>query len=91
MPLPQVQTGQAAEVPTIAVHVVEPNPPDAPMASAATVAALLGHGTGEVPIAGSLSRVFLTTFNFVYPYPLPSDRVPAPKPRQFEAKNMLEC
>jgi hypothetical protein len=36
---PQVQTGQAVEVPTIAVHVAELNPPDAPAMSATTVAA----------------------------------------------------
>jgi hypothetical protein len=32
-PLPQVQTGQAADVPTIAVHIAGPNSPDALTAS----------------------------------------------------------
>jgi hypothetical protein len=54
-PLPQVLTGQAAEVPTIAVHIVGPNPLDSPTASVATAAALLGHGTSRAPIAGALT------------------------------------
>jgi hypothetical protein len=88
--LPQVQTGQAAEVPTIAVHVAGPNPPDAPTVSAATVTASLGHGASGALMAGVLPPVSLAPYHLAYPYCLPSGRVPVPEPRQFKAKNMLE-
>jgi hypothetical protein len=89
-PLPQVQTGQAADMPTIAVHIAGPNPLDAPTASAATATALLGHGASGAPIAGVLPPASLAPYHLAYPYPLPSGRVPVPEPRRFKAKNMLE-
>ncbi len=88
--LPQVQTGQAADVPTIAVHIVGPNPPDALMTSAATATVLLGHSASGAPMAGVLPPAFLAPYHLAYPYSLPSSRVPVPEPRQFKAKNMLE-
>jgi hypothetical protein len=86
----QVQTGQVAEVPTIAVHVAGLNLPDALTASAATVAASLRHGASGAPIASMLSPVFLAPYHLAYPYPLLSNHVPVPEPRRFKAKNMLE-
>jgi hypothetical protein len=88
--LPQVQRGQVADVPTIAVHIAGPNPPDAPTASAATATASLGHGASGVPMAGMLPLAALAPYHLAYPYPVPSGRVPVPEPRRFKAKNMLE-
>jgi hypothetical protein len=89
-PLPQVQTGQAAEVPTIAVHIAEPNPSDSPMTSAATATALLGHGVSGAPMVAVLPPASLAPYYLTYPFPLPSGYVPVPEPRRFKAKNMLE-
>jgi hypothetical protein len=58
-PLPQVQMGQAVEVPTIAVHVVGPNPPDVPSSSTATAASSLGHGASRAPIAGVWAGLYV--------------------------------
>jgi hypothetical protein len=89
-PLLQVQMGQAADVPTIAVHIVGPNPPDAPTASVATATASLGHGASGASMAGVLPPASLAPYHLAYSYPLPSGRVPVPEPRRFKAKNMLE-
>jgi hypothetical protein len=89
-PLPQVQTGQAAEVPTIAVHVMGPNPQDAPTASAETATTSLGQGASGAPIADVLPPASLAPYDLAYPYPLPSGHVLVPEPRRFKAKNMLE-
>jgi hypothetical protein len=89
-PLPLVQTGQAADVPTIAVHIAGRNPPDVPTTSAATVTASLGQGASGAPMAGVLPPASLAPYHLAYPYPLPSGRVPVPELRRFKAKNMLE-
>jgi hypothetical protein len=89
-PLLQVQTGQAADVPTIAVHIAGPNPPDALTASAATATASLGHGASGALMAGVLPPASLAPYHLAYPYPLPSGRVLVPELRRFKAKNMLE-
>jgi hypothetical protein len=89
-PLPQVQTGQAVDVPTIAVHIAGPNPPDAPTANAATATASLGHGASGAPMVGVLPPASLAPYHLAYPYPFPSGCVPVPEPRRFKAKNMLE-
>ncbi len=90
-PLPQVQTGQAADVPTIAVHIAGPNPPDSLTASAATATASLGHGVSGAPMAGVLPPASFAPYHLVYPYPFPSGRVPVLESCWFKAKNMLEC
>ncbi len=46
-PLMQVQMGQVAKVPTIAVHVATPNPPNVLTVSVAPAAASLGHGASR--------------------------------------------
>jgi hypothetical protein len=89
-PLLQVQTGQAAGVPTIAMHIAELNPPDALTASAATATASLGHGVSGASMAGMIPPAFLAFYHLAYPYPLPSGRVPVPELLRFKAKNMLE-
>jgi hypothetical protein len=89
-PLPQVQTGQAADVLTIAVHITRPNPPDALMASTATTTASLGHSASVVPTAGVLLAASLAPYRLAYSYPLPSGCVPVPEPRRFKSENMLE-
>jgi hypothetical protein len=89
-PLLQVQTGQAAEMPTIAVHVAGPNPPDALTVSTATATALLGHGASGAPMTGVLPSASLTPYHLAYPHPLQSGHVPVPEAHQFKAKNMLE-
>jgi hypothetical protein len=66
-PLLQVQMGQAAEVPTIAVHVTGLNPPDAPRASAATATALLGPGASGALMASVLSPASLAPYHLTYP------------------------
>jgi hypothetical protein len=89
-PLPQVQMGQAADVPTIAVHIAGPNPPDAPTARTATATASLGHSASGAPMAGVLPPASLAPYHLAYQYPLTSGRVPVPELRRFKVKNMLE-
>ncbi len=89
-PLLQVQTGQAVDVPTIAVYIAEPNHPDSLTASTATATASLEHGASRAPLACVLPLVFLAPYHLAYSYPLLSGHVPVPEPRRFKAKNMLE-
>jgi hypothetical protein len=89
-PLPQVQTGQVADVHTIAVHIAEQIPPDMPTTSAATATASLGHGASGAPMTGVLPPASLAPYHLTYPYPLQSGHVLVQEPRWFKAKNMLE-
>jgi hypothetical protein len=86
----QAQTGQAVEVPTIAMHVAGPSLPDTPMMSMATTAALLGHGASGITIAGALPLASLAFYHLAYLYPLLSGCVQVPGPCLFKAKNILE-
>ncbi len=77
-------------MPTIAVLIAGPNPPDASTASAVTATALLGHGASGAPMAGLLPPASLAPYHLTYPYPLPSGCELVPEPRWFKAENMLE-